>query len=333
MTSTAPPLRLSSPGQVAAAVPHLVGFVPAESLVVLSLRGKRVGLVMRFDLPREQDEDLLADEVAARVRLDGGTAAALVLLTDGPDRSALVGATCAALEDAGVQVREAVRVRGGLWSSYRCEQDCCPPAGTPVVADGAVQALAAEAALQGRAVLASRDELVDSLAAVGGDAVVRSHERARDAFLAGRARRNPRRVREQALTEWRRAVRRWSRPPAQLAPGEAEALVATLQDKELRDEVTALVLEADDAFVRLLCDLARATPAPVDAPVCTVLAWAAWAEGEGGLAQVALDRALGSDPDYQLAVLAREGLHQQLPPFQVRALLREMRAEVRQRSA
>src|SRR5207237_2687116 len=47
------PLKLRSPLDIIDAVPYLFGFEPADSLVALSLRGKRsrLGLMARADLP------------------------------------------------------------------------------------------------------------------------------------------------------------------------------------------------------------------------------------------------------------------------------------------
>ena len=47
-------VRISDPGEVAAALPHLLGFRPEESVVVVGLGGPsggRVGLTVRADLP------------------------------------------------------------------------------------------------------------------------------------------------------------------------------------------------------------------------------------------------------------------------------------------
>jgi hypothetical protein len=58
----------------------------------------------------------------------------------------------------------------------------------------------------------------------------------------------------------------------------------------------------------------RRTPPPHDAPLCTALAWFSYADGDGTMANLALDRALGSDPDYSLGLLIEASLERQLPP-------------------
>ena len=64
MTETAPSpdvattdvLTLCSPAEVLATVPYMLGFQPADSVVLISLRGprQRVGLTLRADLPRPE---------------------------------------------------------------------------------------------------------------------------------------------------------------------------------------------------------------------------------------------------------------------------------------
>jgi hypothetical protein len=47
----------------------------------------------------------------------------------------------------------------------------------------------------------------------------------------------------------------------------------------------------------------------------------AWLRGDGAMANVALERALDSDPDYNLARLLRRALAACLDPAELRALL------------
>src|SRR4051812_38127714 len=52
MTPTQPPrLAVRSPADLIAAVPYLLGFHPADSVVVVALRGRRVVFAARGDLP------------------------------------------------------------------------------------------------------------------------------------------------------------------------------------------------------------------------------------------------------------------------------------------
>ncbi len=329
--------RLTSPAQLVAALPHWLGFQATESLVVLCLhepRG-RLGLTMRYDLPPVEQEAQLAGEVLARVRHEDATRVALVVLTDDPSpgaRADLVDALLTGLAPL-LPVTEAVLVRGGRFWSYLCAQEqCCPAAGTPVQSGetaGPVRLLAAETALAGRPVLPSRQELEGLLSPPSFLACSAATQRLEHAGAElGRAmhEQGVERVRDRCLTCWRMALDRWAAPPAELDDEQAASLVAALDHVAVRDEVATWARRSSEPLQGLLQELCRRTPPPYDAPVCTLLAWVTYAAGGGAVTTIALDRALTTDPGYSLAGLLAEALHQQVPPAQIRELMRSGRA-------
>ncbi len=91
------------------------------------------------------------------------------------------------------------------------------------------------------------------------------------------------------------------------------------------------MLDRPDELAVLLAALCRSAVAPHDAAVCTVLAWAAYADGQGATAEVALDRALRTDPGYSLALLLQQALDAQAPPAVLRRVLACTRAELARR--
>lgn len=339
--SSGPVARLRTPAELAAALPQLCGFVPQESLVVLSLRGSRgrLGLTMRVDLPPPDDERALAASLADRLRVDRARSAVVAVLTDAPDddgrlpRSRLVTALDRAARRSGIEVVDRLLVRGGRWWSYACtDPACCPPGGTPVDPSASTPALAlvaAQGALAGRAVLGSRAELVAALAeprdpAVGERVAAAVRLRARRVADEGRV---P--VGRDALRLWRRAFGRAGEGPA-LRPDTTAFLVASLTDVLVRDAVLTWALEDDDALLSLLLQLAAASAPPHDADVCALVGWVAHLRGDGALANVALDRALAGSPGHALAALCRSALDSQVGPQAVRALLVDARAVLRQ---
>lgn len=337
-TDARPVARLSSPGEMVALVPHLCGFVPSESLVAVSLRGprKRVGLTLRMDLVAGSVEVAAAAEVAARMACDGAREVLLVVYTeaaDGPDRvgASLVSAAASALEGAGIAVQDALLVRAGRWWSYRCSNPrCCPEAGVPLSAtvSPALELVEATQAYDGRAVMPSRTDLVASLQPPVLLAAVAAEQRlhhACDAFAADVAGRGIDAVRLTALTAFRAAVDGCADPRAELADEQLAELVIGLHDVLVRDEVLTWALDQPELILALLHRLAGRSVPPYDAPVCTLLALVAWLRGDGGLANIALDRAFDGDPGYSLAALVRGGLQQQVPPAVVRQWLRGAR--------
>ena len=343
-----PVVRLTSPGEIAGAVPHLCGFVPAESLVLLSLRGPRarIGLTLRFDLPSAAGEDDLAAEAAHRLKADGASRAVAVVYTSETStgdagtplpRRRVVEAWRGRCRDAGIDVDEALLVRAGTWISYLCaDPRCCPPDGTPLPAVGSSPALglvAAQQAVDGRAVLPSRDDLAASVAPAPQvrEQALQGLADAGAAFARDRSACGRRAAAAAALERWRAAVRLFADPRAELSVEAAAALAVALEDVLVRDEVVTWALRESAALRGLLLELARRTPPPFDAPVCTLLAWTAYADGDGGLANVALERVALSRPGYALSVLLGRALDAQVPPAQMRALLRATRTDLRRR--
>jgi hypothetical protein len=119
----------------------------------------------------------------------------------------------------------------------------------------------------------------------------------------------------------RQLVQRYADPSAaQIDDSEAAQIIASLFSKTIRDAVLMSALGDDlDVLQSLFIDVCRRALPPYDAGACTTLAWIAYAKGNGGLVNVALERAFASEPDYTLAEILREALHRQVPP----AVLRE----------
>ena len=333
MTSTsAPVVRLSAPGEIIAALPHLCGFVPSESVVVLSLhppRG-RVGLVVRLDLPQAAAVDEAAALLVDRVRTDAPHEVLVVVCTERAGRlphRGLVAGLGRACEDAGIVVRDALLARGDRWWSYRCTAPtCCPPDGTPVPRapdSPRLGLLAAEDVLAGRQVLPDRAALVRAVAAPTGSAADTAE---RDLVRAERDWREAA-LRDGLVATSDAALARWSAALVTTGRGrealDAAGLVVALAHVPVRDRVLTWAVDRSDALLALLQHVAHHATPPRDAPVCTLLAVTAWSRGDGALANVALDRALASDPGYRLAGLVRLGLDHAIPPEQVRRWVRE----------
>ena len=333
---TKPVARLTTPAQLVASVPEQLGYVPTESLVVLCLhepRG-RIGLLMRFDLPARQHELLLAKDIAARVRHAGATRIALVVFTDEPGQLAR-RSLAEVVRDrvGGLPVTDAVLVRQGRSWSYFCDrQTCCPREGTPVSAadeTSALQLIRAERVFEGRPVLPSRaalEALVAPPTFLAAEAAAQRWVAADQALMEAVVQDGLAAVRTRSLARWRAVLSRWCQPPAVTTDEETAVLSASLEDIDVRDRVAAMSKRSGAPLRGLLEDLCRRTPAPYDAPVCTLLAWVSYAQGGGALANIALDRALASEPSYSLALILEEALLRQVPPAALREAMRGGRA-------
>lgn len=319
-----PRIRLCGPADVLGAVPYLLGFHPADSLVLLGFTGLRrlLRLTTRFDLPLAPGSlarlvSLLAREGVAQTVLAG--------FGPGPLVTPAVTEAMALLRDAGIPVTEALRAEQGRYWSYLCaEPACCPPEGRPY--DPRASVAAAEATVHGLVALPDRRALVDSLAPVGGA-----------------ARRAMRRATAHQAAALRASLARdgWSDEAAARFAAEGVALVraavAACRAGETPDDATAarlgLVLtvlrvrdeawimiddETQDAHRRLWGDLTRRLEPRFVPPAAALLGVTAWRAGDCALAGIAVEQALAIDPGYTMARLIAEALRHLVSPEALR---------------
>lgn len=119
-----------------ALVPHLVGFAPRNSLVLVGFRGTRTCGAMRFDLPRTQNEvtarRIATSAVGMLSRLPGVDAVVPVVYTDEEfgdviPREAFMREILRRAEFSGFLARDALCVAVDGWASYL--DDDYPPGG------------------------------------------------------------------------------------------------------------------------------------------------------------------------------------------------------------
>ena len=172
-------VRLGSPAEVAAAIPHFFGFHPDASIVVLGLsRSDQDGRAaishgLRVDLSSAtQNPAGFGRWMAGRLLETGANEALCVIYPPegGPARMAdyrrLVAGMCTPLRLADVAPLDVLFVSDGRWWSFLCDRPaCCPPEGSPV--DAGASAIAALSAYSGLAVLPNRAALAAGLEPYG----------------------------------------------------------------------------------------------------------------------------------------------------------------------
>ena len=116
------PLSVGSPAAVLAIVPHLLGFVPDKSLVIVGAgqpRG-RIHVTFRFDLPDPPDPDATAAIAAQALTLLNRqelTVAIVIGYGPGPLVTPLTDAIRQTMTGTGLELRDVLRVdEGRYWS-------------------------------------------------------------------------------------------------------------------------------------------------------------------------------------------------------------------------
>jgi len=327
-----PRVRLSFLADILAAVPHLLGFHPARSLVVIGAGGPRdrVKLGFRYDLPDPPDAGITRQIAEHAVAVLGKRrATAVIAVGYGPGRlvTPLVDAFTAAARRGGLAVRDLLRVEDGRYWSYLCRNvNCCPAEGVPF--DPGSHPVTAAMSEAGLAAYPDRAALARTLAPLTGErATARDRAAGRAcaqaAALAERAAGrggNPLRL---VISEGRRAVRdaiaRYRDGVAITDDDQLAWLVISLAHLPVRDDAWARMEPSHRAaHLRLWTDLVRsAADAWVPAPAA-LLAFTAWQCGDGALASIAIERALASDPGYSMALLLRDILDAGVPPSEAR---------------
>ncbi len=326
MTKHRPDFELNRPGALIAALPAVLGFVPENSLVLVSLGGGELGSVMRVDLSAELADRIghLAEIAAAA---EPEAAIAVIVNADGahcPQCNAEYRQLCDALTEAlsahdivlwAAHVVDRVAV-GGRWHCV----DGCGSGG--VIDDPSASPLAAAAVLDGRRLYPRRADLqaliaVDDPARSAELAVVVGRQAARRAAAhrvdaAGCCRRDV----ENAMAAAARVAGGEPLPDAQLA-----RLGCALTDAQVRDTLYALAVgENAGEAESLWALLARTLPEPWRIEALVLLAFSAYARGDGPLAGVSLEAALRCEPGHRMAGMLDTALQSGLRPEDIREL-------------
>ncbi|ALR12291.1 hypothetical protein MYCSP_13690 [Mycobacteroides saopaulense] len=314
-----PDFRLNRPSALIAALPAMLGFVPEDSLVIVTLANGLVEAILRRDLDDLDHPESAAFAALAEVLAPGPADAviAVVISASLDERAAgeIIGRLAKHLDRQGISLiagHAADRVAPGGW--WRCYDGC--GAGGPID-DPQCSPLTAAAVLAGRTVHRRREDLV---------ALIAPTDTRRSAALADSLRRPSRRQGDQASAD-RRAVNRvmWaacrtaeSQP---LSNRDLLAIARSLAVVRVRDTVCALAVGvlADDVE-RLWLALSRLLPAPWRAETLVLLGFSAYVRGDGPLAGVALDSALAVHPDHRLGQLLMSALHTGMRPDEIRTL-------------
>ena len=320
---------LTSPHDLLAAIPFLIGYHPENSLVLVALKDDSVGMAMRVDMPTDiapESYDLLA----SHFQREAADAALIVAYVDSQsDPEAVLINTSAALLRAGISIKESLIVSDGRYRSMLChDSECCSPLGSPIP-DIDSSRIAAEHVIAGHPMpFANVSGLVQSIAALPSAMEESWQSEVRTFWIESDS---------ESLLDLQRdgatAVIDLAGEYAQGRGAEDRELVARvigrISDIQVRDyALGSHNEETADAYWQMWRELLLIAPRGFVAPIASIFAALAYERGEGALAHKALDRALADDERYSLALLLRRVFTAGWPPQSFSAMRAELHPKV-----
>lgn len=315
---------LNTIDDVLPALPHMLGFYPTDSLVIVTMHDHpsgqtRLGATVRLGLPTTQEYTEFVSFLAnvhgpfPRLRPDG---LMLFVITDSAPEEGqrlphhrLVDQLNEALPAVGFPVRTALWTpalrHGAEWFSY------LDPTLRGMVGAPQASVLGAELTARGSVLFSSREDMCALIAAERDGATAAEWAVKLDGFGLDDTHTDAVDERVEAITAAIAGIAGDAYP-------DEDSLVRILHwisDRRVRDALLPTALgEHADAAENLWITLVRKAPAPEIAEVATLLAVSTYVRGEGALAHIAINRALEADPEHTLADLIRHALDSGIPP-------------------
>lgn len=285
-------ITVRGPSTLIAAIPAVLGFNPENSLVLITATADTLTSVLRVDL---SGSAVAVDKLVAAIVNGGADSVIAVVIGDYQpacpecDQLDLIELG-AALLTHGITLARSYQLDaitdGACWRNLETGETGA--AGAP-----GASVVAAEAVLAGRRLVDTRAELVAEIAPDSERA-----ERVR--ALIGTVTPTPDDPTDGPMTDADIAV-----------------LAVALSDGTLRD----IAYHSAAAGVMVWTEAARALPDPYRGAALAVVAFGAYARGDGPRAGVAIEAALQSDPGNAMAQMLDAALQGGMPPSMIRQLV------------
>lgn len=317
MTTPLPAIRLDRPGVLIAAIPALLGFNPADSLVVVTHRGpdrRELGVVLRADLPATADDTDLADQLVRPASLHGASAATTVVVDGRGDRhryDEMLATVQARFELTKIPILHSLwAARIGAGAPWQCLED---PNCFGEVEDPKTGPLAELGRREMRAANTTRTELEQTIAPEPR-AILERRATLLDSAVTECARAGGWELFERVCSAAMRCV-----AGERFGDRQVVALSAAVRRTAVRDAVLIGRTDKEHAALRALWTVLTAgLPEPECARAACLLAVGAYLDGDGAMTGIALERALAAEPGNRLANLLAESLRCGVPPERLR---------------
>ncbi len=320
---------LTSPHDLLAAIPFLIGYHPENSLVLVALKDDTVGMAMRVDMPTDIAAESY-DVLASHFQREAADAALIVAYVDAQtDPEPVLINTSAALLRAGISIKESLIVSDGRYRSMLChDSECCPPLGTPIP-DIDSSRIALEHVIAGHPMPYSNvASLVQSIAALPSAMDV-SWQSEVQIFWVDSDSENLLDLQRDGATAVIDLAGEYTQGRGAEDRELAARVIGRLSDIQVRDfALGSHNDETADAYWQMWRDLLLIAPRGFVAPIASIFAALAYERGEGALAHKALDRALVDDERYSLALLLRRVFTAGWPPQSFTAMRAELHPKV-----
>ncbi len=310
---------LTSPHDLLAAVPFLVGYQPEESLVLISLTcndsgDECIGMAMRIDFSQEMSADQI-DTLVGHLERDHATSALIVAYL--PEKNfggeELVESIQAAITARDIVVRESIIVRSGRWRSTICADiQCCSADGSeiPIFSDSRITA--EQVGLGKPLPFARLSDLVGSISALPVDPEIVEELMRLDEIDYDE---NPKTLQREGVEALMDLIKEFEIEGICRDKPLIALLLMRLKDLQVRDfALGSVTAETIDLYWNFWRWLVRIAPAGYIAPVATLFAAISYEKGDGALAQKALFRADEDQPAYPLTALLRQVFTGGWPP-------------------
>ncbi|MEV4079042.1 DUF4192 domain-containing protein [Nonomuraea fuscirosea] len=315
-------LRMADTSALLGITPYLLGYHPADAIIAIAFTcSRQVAGIASIDLP-DPDADLVALATHTKHALENGPGADHVALigygTDNQVKPLMDALSLLLDHSSRLHLVEALRFHDKTYWSYQRSGAFCPPDGTSF--DPTCSPVAAEATVLGMTTLPDAAAYAAQFAAVTGT----PREQMREAT---------RRVRNQVHDlmarghDWRaeliNRVASCSRAVdlGQELDDEQVAWLEMLTSSALLRDLAATLAEPGEDRVHLRMwgqVLRRVDPADAVAPALLTAIYALRC-GDGPVAQIALNRALETDPGNRTALQIRQVANTGVTPAQIRS--------------
>ena len=314
---------LTSPIDLLAAVPFMIGFEPSDSLVLMGLRNESVDVAMRIDFPEVLDLDQIALLITHLKENSIEEALVVSYIPESvSDADVVIKALSEALESAGFPLRESLIVVSGRWRSLICSDlDCCPMEGQPLPSIESSR-IAAEQIAQGQPFpFKDESELLHSIEPITDTEIEEIISQIPEIDYES----DPRAQQREGAEAFVDFINDFESDGICRDKKLVALVLVRMRDLQVRDFVMGSVKEEKinlyfDAYRWLM----KIAPTGYIAPIASVFAAICYERGDGALAQRVLTKALLDDEKYPLALLLKELFTRGKRP----EIFREMRAEL-----